>query len=126
MKYRMRENVIFVTKVIGTSTIVRAAASINGWYMAALACFTTMGRCAKRAGISAIEDKAAQSKALARWVIYRAKARTQPVMTYKKRIPPREKYCDVSSFSLKKAEPLTRACTMNVLSGISTEYCLAS
>ena len=65
MKYRMRENIMIMTNVIGTSTIVSAAASINGWYMAALACFTTMGRCAKRAGISAIEDKAAQSRALA-------------------------------------------------------------
>ena len=71
MKYRMRENIMIVTKVIGTSTIVRAAASINGWYMAALACFTTIGRCAKRAGISAIDDKAAQSKALAIWVGHR-------------------------------------------------------
>lgn len=116
----MRENIRIVKKVIGMSTIVRAAASINGWYMAALACLTTMGRCAKRAGISAIEDNAAQSKELAKWVGYRAEARTQSVMTYKNRIPPREKYCDVSSFSLKKTEPLIRACTMNVLSGIST------
>ena len=82
---------MIVTKVIGKSTIVRAAASINGWYMAALACFTTMGRCAKRAGISAIEVKAVQRNELAIWVSYSAKARTQPVTTYKKRIPPREK-----------------------------------
>ena len=99
---------MIVTKVIGTSTIVRAAASINGWYMAALACFTTMGRCAKRAGISASEDKAAQSKELAIWVGHRSR-QGQPMMTYKKRTPPREKYCDVSSFSLKKTEPLIRA-----------------
>ena len=64
----MRENIMIVTKVMGTSTIVRAAASINGWYMAALACFTTMGRCEKRTGISDIADKAAQSRALVRWV----------------------------------------------------------
>jgi hypothetical protein len=32
--------------------------------MAAFACFTTMGRWAKSAGISAMEDRAAQSKAL--------------------------------------------------------------
>jgi hypothetical protein len=67
----MRENIMIITKVIGMSMIVRAAASINGWYMAALACFTTMGRCAKRAGISAIDDRAAQSKALVIWVGYR-------------------------------------------------------
>ncbi len=62
----MRENITIVTKVIGTSTMVRAAASMNGWYMAAFAWLTTMGRCAKRAGISAVEDKANQSKELAR------------------------------------------------------------
>ena len=87
----MRENIMIVTKVIGTSTIVRAAASINGWYMAALACFTTIGRCTKRAGISAIEDKAVQIRALAKWVGYSVKGSTQPVMTYKKRMLPREK-----------------------------------
>ena len=87
----MSENIIIVTKVIGTSTIVRAAASINGWYMAAFECFTTMGRCAKRAGISAIEDKAVQSKELARWVGHKEKAETESVMTYKKRTLPREK-----------------------------------
>jgi hypothetical protein len=103
----MSENIIIVTKVIGSSTIVRAAASISGWYVAALACFTAMGRCAKRAGISEIEDKTAQSKALAIRVGYRAKVRTEYVATYKKRILPREKYCDVSS--LKKTEPLIRA-----------------
>ena len=43
-------------------------------------------------------------------------------MTYKKRILPREKYADVSSFSLKKSEPLIRACAVKVLSRISTEY----
>ena len=59
------------TKVMGMSTIVRAAASIKGWYMAALACFTTMGRCAKRTGISDIADKAPQSMALVRWVGHR-------------------------------------------------------
>ena len=47
-------------------------------------------------------------------------------MTYKKITLPREKNCDVSSFSLKKSEPRIRACTVNVLSGISTEYQLSS
>jgi hypothetical protein len=31
------------------------------------------------------------------------------MMEYKKRIPPREKYADVSSFNLKKTEPFIKA-----------------
>ena len=58
------------------------------------------------------------------WLQLEAKA--QPVMTYKKTALPREKNCDVSSFSLKKSEPLIRACTVNVLSGVSKEYQLDS
>jgi hypothetical protein len=44
-------------------------------------------------------------------------------LTYKNRIPPREKYAAVSAFNRKKTEPLMRACTMNVLGGeaVSTE-----
>src|SRR6266404_678157 len=89
----MRVNITIVKKVIGTSTIVRAAASMNGWYIAAFACLTTMGRCAKRGGISAIEDKAGQSKELARLSQLQGKWNTTCYDVQEENTPAREVLC---------------------------------
>jgi len=58
-----------------------------------------------------MEDSADQSKALGRRIdqMDRTGGGMASMSTYKNRIPPREKYADVSSFSRKKTEPLMRA-----------------
>ena len=50
--------------VIGISTSVRANASVNGWYMAALDCRRMIGRWENNAGISAMVESAANKMAL--------------------------------------------------------------
>ena len=69
------------------SASVMAKASTNGWYIAALLCRSTMGRCAYKVGISESGIK----------VVKR---------TAKKRIPPREKNAAVLSSSLTNTLPM--------------------
>ena len=76
-----------VTKVIGRSASVMAKASMNGWYIAAFLCRSTIGRCPYKVGISASGTKAVNK-------------------TAKKRIPPREKNAAVLSFSLRNTVPM--------------------
>lgn len=69
------------------SASVMAKASMNGWYMAAFLCRSTMGRCPNKVGISESGTR----------VVNR---------TAKKRIPPREKNAEVLSGSLKNTVPM--------------------
>jgi hypothetical protein len=56
-----------MVNVIGMSTNVRAAASINRWYVAAFVRLSTIGRCLNRAGISAGAVNATNRIALVRF-----------------------------------------------------------
>jgi len=69
------------------SAIVMAKASMNGWYIAAFLCRSTMGRCPYKVGISASGIKAVNR-------------------TAKKSMPPREKNADVLSGSLTNTDPM--------------------
>lgn len=63
-KYSKIANMTRVMRVTGTSTSVRAIESAKGWYIAALKCLRTIGRCAKRDGISDIDVNAEKRIAL--------------------------------------------------------------
>ena len=82
------------------SASVMANASMNGWYIAAFLCRSTMGRCPYRVGISESGTK----------VVNR---------TARKRIPPREKNADVLSGSLTNTVPMITAMIKKELEIIS-------
>lgn len=65
-KYKVTENINVVMKATGVSISVNASVSAKGWYMAALKCLSTIGRCEKRAGISVDVAKVAQTRELRR------------------------------------------------------------
>jgi hypothetical protein len=69
-----------------------------------------------------MEDNADQSSALGRRIDQTDSTGggITSISTYKNRMPPREKYADVSSLSRKKTEPLMRAWTMKVLGSHSS------
>ena len=69
------------------SASVIAKDSMNGWYIAAFLCRSTMGLCPYKVGISESGTKVVKS-------------------TAKKRMPPREKNADVLSCSLKNTVPM--------------------
>jgi hypothetical protein len=69
------------------SASVMAKASMNGWYMAAFLCRSTIGRCPYKVGISERGTN----------VVGR---------TAKKSMPPREKNVDVLSGSLRNTVPM--------------------
>ena len=83
-----------VTTVSGISTRVYARYSMLGWYIAARDWRSTIGLCAKSAGISAWEVRAAKRTALNRtyelysYMVHRTN-------THKKMTPPREKNDEV-------------------------------
>jgi hypothetical protein len=64
MKYKMTPYGKMVMNVMGMSTRVMASASTNGWYIAAFAWRSTIGRCENNAGTSEEEESAGRKSEL--------------------------------------------------------------
>lgn len=86
------------------SASVMAKASINGWYIAAFLCRSTIGRCPYKVGISESGTN----------VVNR---------TAKKRIPPREKKADVLSGNLTNTVPMITDMIKKELGTLSRATC---
>lgn len=104
-KYTMIVKRMSVKAVIGMSTSVSASDSTKGWYIAALECRWTIGRWTKSAGISAMDDSAANKRALKYAHQYACYAATGKRGTHKKMTPPLEKNVAVLLSSRKKIVP---------------------